>query len=109
MHTALAGVEDQEKRFSLLDLAAKERWSVREARDRARDLKQITGPSGAAGIAQNEGRSVDVGELMLTLFAEKGLLIVQRRDRHTGITLDRSRLTNEAIRLMRDFLDEGVG
>ncbi len=51
-----------------------------------------------------------MGEFMLTLFAEKGwLLIVQRRDRRTGMVLDRTLFTDEAKALVHDFLDGQAG
>ena len=105
---AFAGVEDEQKRYGLLTLAAKERWTVHQAREMVRDLKQTAGPPGMPVVAQDEGRSVDVGEFMLTLFAEKGLLIVQRRDRRTGLVLDRAMFGDEAKALVLDFLDVGA-
>jgi hypothetical protein len=108
-HMALASVEDESKRVRLLELAANERWTREQAREQVRGLKQISGPPGVPAIAQEKGRSVNVGEFLLTLFAAKGLLIVQRRDRHTGMVLDRALFTDEALVLMQDFLDGGAG
>jgi len=55
-------------------------------------------------LSDLEGRSIDVGEYLLTLFEEKGLLVVQRRNRRAGVSLDRATLTDEALTLLRDFL-----
>jgi hypothetical protein len=80
-----------------------------QAREQVRSLKQTGGVPEVPVLAQGEGRSVDVGELMLTLYEEKGILIVQRRDRHTGLVLDRELFTDEAKALVQDFLDGGAG
>ncbi len=104
-HMALASVEDESERVRLLERAATDRWTREQAREQVRGLKRISGPPGVPALAQDEGRSVDVGELLLTLFAAKGLLIVQRRDRHTGMVLDRALFTDEAKALVQDFLD----
>jgi hypothetical protein len=99
-HAALAGLEDAGQRYALLERADTERWTCQRTREEVKRLKQISGPPGV-----DEERSVDVGELMLTLYEEKGILIVQRRDRRTGVALDRSTFTDEALELVQDFVD----
>jgi hypothetical protein len=41
---------------------------------------------------------------LLTLFEETGILVVQKRDRRTGLVLDRAAFSDEAVSLMQDFL-----
>jgi hypothetical protein len=99
-HMALAAVEDESERVRILELAAKERWTREQARERVRNRKAVV-----PAVTQDEGRSVDVGQYLLTLFEEKGLLIVQHRDRRTGMALDRAMFTDEALALVQDFLN----
>jgi hypothetical protein len=98
-HMVLAGVKDEVKRYELLALAAEERWTMRQAQEAAREFKQIAAP-----IRAEEGRSVTAGEVMLTLFVGKGILVMQRLDRRTGIVLDRAALSDNARSLLLEFL-----
>ena len=108
-HMVLAGVKDEVKRDELLALAAKERWTMRQAQEVARAFKELPAPE-APTISNGNGRSADVGPFVLTLYAEAGLLIVQRRDRSgEGIALDRSEFSDEAKVLVLVFLGERDG
>jgi len=99
-HMAIAGVEEEAKRYELLGLAVKERWTMRQARERARSLKDPVAP-----VTLDEGRMVETTDLTFTPYERLGRLTILQKGRFTGVSLDRSLLTDEAVQLVRDFLD----
>ena len=99
VHLALAGVENEAQRFDLLALAAQEQWTVQQVRERVRGL------GNGQAIEPAAGRSVEMGDYLLTLFEEQGVLEIQHRGRQTKISLARSMFTDEAVQLVQRFLD----
>ncbi len=98
-HMALAGVEEPAARYALLERAAVEMWTRRQAREAVRALKQ-----GGAAVTRAPGdRTVETERLVLAWYPETGLLVIQDRAGH-GVTIAADDLTLEARRLLRNVL-----
>jgi hypothetical protein len=98
-HMAIAGVEDEAKRYELLELAAKERWTMRQARERVRSLKGSVAP-----VVLDQGRVVETTDFLFTLYERLGRLTILQKGRFTGVSLDRDTLTDDAVDLIMAFL-----
>lgn len=98
-HMALAGVEDPATRGALLERAAAQTWTRRQAREAVRAFKR-----GGAAVTRVPGdQTVETARLVLAWYPETGLLVIQDRAGH-GVTIAADDLTSEARGLLRNVL-----